>query len=128
MNILLDTCTFLWISSGSAQLSPAARQLFADPANEVYLSAVSAWEIAVKHGLGRLPLPSPPERFIPEQRSQHGIDPLALDEPAVLQLAKLPARHRDPFDRILVCQAIADGLTILTPDPLIGQYPVRTAW
>jgi PIN domain nuclease of toxin-antitoxin system len=126
--VLLDTCTFLWISTASTQLSPAAREVFADPANDVYLSAVSAWEVTVKHALGKLPLPAPPDRFVPQQRTQHLIEPLALDETAVLQLGKLPARHRDPFDRMLVCQAIAHGLTILTPDPLIAQYPVLTRW
>lgn len=128
MKVLLDTCTFLWVCAGAAELSPAAKRLFADPANEMFLSAVSAWEIAVKHALGRLPLPDPPERFVPQQRALHAIEPLPLDEGAVLQLGKLPSRHRDPFDRMLVCQAVAHGLVVLTPDPLIEQYPVRTHW
>lgn len=92
------------------------------------MSSVSAWEIIVKHGLGRLPLPRPPHEFVPEQRRRHRIEALALDEIAVLQLAKLPDHHRDPFDRMLVCQAAAHGLTILTPDPEIARYPVPTAW
>ena len=128
MRVLIDTCTFLWIAGDAAALSPRARMLFRDPGNEVYLSAVSGWEIAVKHGLGRLVLPTAPDRFVPEQREAHGIVPLALDEESVLQVTRLPDLHRDPFDRMLVCQAIAHGLVILTPDPLIARYPVRIVW
>ena len=102
--------------------------MFVDPDNDVYLSVVSAWEIAVKHTAGRLPLPEPPDRFVPAERRRHGIDTLVLDEETALHLARLPALHRDPFDRMLVCQAIVHGLVILGPDSLITQYPVRTAW
>lgn len=128
MRLLLDTCTFLWLIAGAPELSTRARDLFGDPDNDIYLSAVSAWEIAVKYGLGRLPLPEAPERFVPAQRDRHGIQPLALDEESALHLARLPRLHRDPFDRMLVCQAIVHGLVILGPDPAITQYPVRAAW
>lgn len=128
MRLLLDTSTFLWIISDAPDLSSRARELFVDPGNEVYLSSVSAWEIAVKYALGRLPLPEPPERFVPSQREQHGVEVLPLDEEAALHLARLPVLHRDPFDRMLVCQAIVHGLVILTLDSLVNQYPVRTMW
>ena len=128
MRLLLDTCSFLWIVGGSNELSSRARQVFADPANEVILSAASAWEIAVKHRLGRLPLPAPPDEFVPAQRAAHGIEPLPLDEEAALHVAKLPDLHRDPFDRMLVAQAIVGGLVLLTPDDQIREYPVRTLW
>ena len=128
MRILLDTCTFLWLITDDTALSAPARNAFVDPDNEVYLSAVSVWEIAVKHSLGKLPLPTSPERFIPNQRERHGITPLPLEEGAILYVSKLPLLHRDPFDRALVCQAIHHELTLLTPDPLIIQYAVRTAW
>lgn len=128
MNILLDTCTFLWIVSGSAELSDTARRLFTDPGNDVYLSAASSWEIIVKNKLGKLPLPEPPHEFIKKWRVRHEIDPLSLDEAAVLQLSRLPDYHKDPFDRILICQAIAGSMVILTPDPRITRYPVRTDW
>jgi PIN domain nuclease of toxin-antitoxin system len=128
VNILLDTCTFLWIASDSPELSETARHLFSDPGNEVYLSVASAWEIIVKHKLGKLPLPEPPHEFVKRWRTRHDIDALPLDEPAVLQLSRLPDYHKDPFDRILVCQAIAGGLAILTPDPRITKYPVRAEW
>ena len=128
MRVLLDTAAFLWAVSDDPEFSQEAREVFTDPGNEIYLSSVSAWEIAVKHALGKLPLPEPPGRFVPLQRKQHGIDPLQLDEDAALHLSRLPLLHRDPFDRMLVCQAIVNHLTILTPDELIQQYPVPTIW
>ena len=128
MRILLDTCAFLWIIADAPELSKRARELFPDPANEVFLSAVSTWEIAIKHALGRLPLPVSPDAFIPAQRELHGIETLPLEEEATLHLTRLPGLHQDPFDRMLICQAIAHGLVILTPDNLISQYPVRSVW
>jgi PIN domain nuclease of toxin-antitoxin system len=128
MELLLDTCAFLWLITGSPELSTEARERFRDPANDVCLSSVSAWEIAVKHALGRLPLPQAPDRFIPSMRERHGIAPLPLDEESALHLARLPHLHKDPFDRMLICQALVHGLVILTPDRLISQYPIRTIW
>jgi PIN domain nuclease of toxin-antitoxin system len=128
VKLLLDTCTFLWIVAGAPELSPHARDLFEAADNEAYLSAASAWEIAVKHGLGRLPLPEPPDRFVREMREAHGIAALPIDEESALHVSRLPALHRDPFDRMLVSQAIVHGLTILTPDDLVTQYPGRTTW
>ena len=124
MKILLDTCEFLWLVSGDAKLSAPFSAAIRDPNNQVFLSAVSFWEISVKHGLGKLPLPLPPAQFIPQQREKHLIAALALDEAAVAQLGGLPALHRDPFDRMLVCQAQAHDLTLASSDPLIRQYPV----
>ena len=128
MKLLLDTSTFLWIANDSPELSAHARELFVDPGNEVYLSSVSTWEMAVKYALGRLPMPEPPAPFVRLQREQHGIEPLPLEEEAALHLTRLPPLHKDPFDRMLICQAIVHGLVILTQDQLIYQYPVRTAW
>ncbi len=128
MNILLDTCTFLWVTVGSDELSDAAKDMFVDPGNEVYLSAASCWEISVKWLLGKLHLPEDPGSFLAKQRTQHLIEPLPIAEQAVFHLTKLPRHHKDPFDRILICQAIEHSLVLLTPDPLITQYPVRTAW
>lgn len=128
MRLLLDTCTFLWTVAGAVDLSERARELIEDPHNEVFLSAASTWEIAVKHALGRLPLPATPDQFVPQQRERHGIEALPINEESTLHVARLPALHRDPFDRLLVCQAIVHGLVVLGPDPLIAQYPVRTTW
>jgi PIN domain nuclease of toxin-antitoxin system len=128
MKLLLDTCTFLWIALGDRALSRPAREAFVDPASEVYLSAISSWEIALKHALGKLPLPAQPMLLVPEMRGRYRIEPLPLDEPAALAVAQLPDLHRDPFDRMLICQAIMGGLTLVTPDPLIRQYAVPTLW
>jgi len=128
VRILLDTVRFLWAVTDAPDLSDDARALFVDPANEIYLGSVTNWEIAIKQSLGKLPLPEPPVRFVPAQRKQHGIDSLPLDEEATLHLTRLPVLHKDPFDRMLVCQAIVHHFVILTPDELISQYPVRTIW
>ncbi|OGQ86573.1 MAG: twitching motility protein PilT [Deltaproteobacteria bacterium RIFOXYA12_FULL_58_15] len=128
MNVLLDTCTFLWIISDSPELSLPAREVFQSPANDVYLSSVSTWEIAVKHSLGRLPLPQVPQIFVPEQRKCHGVASLLLSEEATLNLPKLPDWHRDPFDRMLICQALSGNFTLLTPDAEIHRYPVNCCW
>jgi PIN domain nuclease of toxin-antitoxin system len=127
MKLLLDTCTFLWLAGG-ASLSTLAAAAIREPSNEVFLSAVSTWEIASKHRAGRLPLPESPDRLIPVERGQRGVLSLAFDEDSALQVLRLPALHRDPFDRMLISQAIAGGLAIVTPDPLIAQYPVRVIW
>jgi PIN domain nuclease of toxin-antitoxin system len=104
MRLLLDTVTFLWVISDGPDLSGRVRELVVDPENDVYLSAVSAWEIAVKHALGRLPLPDLPERFVPEQRRHQGIEELPLDGESALHLNRLPMLHKDPFDRMLVAR------------------------
>jgi len=128
VRILLDTCAFIWLITDAAELSAGARSAFSATENDVYLSAVSAWEIALKYSLGRLELRDAPDMYVPRERERHGIDPLPLDETAALHLSKLPLLHKDPFDRMLVSQALAHGLVILTPDDLVRQYPVRTAW
>lgn len=128
MNILLDTCVFLWIVRDPTELSTNAQTLITDSSHTLYLSVISVWEIAIKHGLGRLPLAEPPHIYVPTERDKHDILSLELHEAAVLELRRLPKHHQDPFDRMLVCQAIADGLTLLTPDNHIQAYPVRTLW
>ena len=128
MRLLLDTVTFLWIANGSPQLSDEARQHFSDENNEVFLSVVSAWEICVKYAAGKLPLPTTPDQFISEQRISHRINTLPLHESAALDVYKLPSIHKDPFDRMLICQARAHDLVLLTPDPTVRAYPVKSAW
>ncbi len=128
MRVLVDTCTFLWMADDAPELSAQARAVVTDPNNEVYLSAVSAWEIAIKYALGKLPLPDVPSRFVPAQRTLLALTALPIEEEAVLALERLPSLHRDPFDRLLVCQTITHSLIIVSPDPKIQQYPVRTLW
>jgi PIN domain nuclease of toxin-antitoxin system len=89
---------------------------------------VSAWEISVKWSMGKLALPYPPPQFIPRERKRHFINKLPFTEKDTFHLAILPTLHKDQFDRILVCQAIKNGLTILTADQHIRQYPVQTLW
>lgn len=128
MKLLVDTCAFLWIASESPRLSKVAAAVFLDRNNDRYLSAASSWEIAIKHAAGRLLLPERPDIFIPMVREASGIASLEIDEESALHAGKLPALHADPFDRMLVAQAIVHGMTILTPDPQIERYAVRVLW
>ena len=128
MKLLLDTVTFLDSALSSKDLSLRAKSLLLDPETDVHVSIVSFWEIAIKYSIGRLELPDSPERFVPEHREKLDAEILALDQESIFHLLRLPRLHRDPFDRILICQAIVHGMVILTPDIRIARYPVRTAW
>ncbi|MBL7064061.1 MAG: type II toxin-antitoxin system VapC family toxin [Anaerolineae bacterium] len=124
MRLLLDTHIFLWFISGDKRLPESMQSNIRDLNNKVYLSVVSLWETIVKYQLGRLPLPQPPGIYLPIQRQKHRIVSLSLDEASASQLANLPQVHRDPFDRMLICQALEHGLTIVTVDAAICAYPV----
>ena len=124
MKILLDTCDFLWFISGDPSLPVKTKQEVQNPDNEVFLSVVSLWEIILKNALGKLPLPESPDIYIPAQRNLHGIRLLNLEESSVNKLAGLPAIHRDPFDRMLICQAQDQALHLASSDPIVRQYPV----
>jgi PIN domain nuclease of toxin-antitoxin system len=128
VKLLLDTCTFLWIAEAAERLPPRIIALYQSSGNEVYLSAASAMEIAVKYSAKRLLLAEPPPVWLPKQRAAHGVEALAVDEESALHVSLLPLIHRDPFDRLLVAQAIVHGMTILTPDPIVARYPARTMW
>jgi PIN domain nuclease of toxin-antitoxin system len=124
MRLLLDTHVFLWYISADPGLPAAFRDAIRDPAHEVYLSVASVWEAVIKHALGKLPLPEPPAEYLPRQRDAHRIRSLPLEEGALLHLATLPPLHRDPFDRILIAQALQHGLTLVTVDDAVRAYPV----
>jgi PIN domain nuclease of toxin-antitoxin system len=124
MRLLLDTHVFLWYISADPRLPATFRTAIQDPANQVYLSAASVWEAVIKYELGKLPLPAPPADYLPRQRDAHGIATLPIDEGAMPHLAGLPPLHRDPFDRMLVAQALQHGLTVATVDPAVAAYPV----
>ncbi len=128
MKILLDTCSFLWISLEPEKISDQAMFAFKNPASTVFLSSVTSWEISIKFHLGKLVLPAAPETFIPTERKSHKMTSLKLAEKDSFHLSKLPNIHKDPFDRILICQAIENGLTVLTSDRYIQQYPIKTLW
>ena len=128
MNLLLDTVTFLWLTGLPAKLSQHAKDLCQTPTNALFLSAVSAWKIEMKYRRGQLYLAHDPQVFIPTQRAAHGIAELPFDEAAALHYSTLADIHRDPFDRMLICQALANGLTLVTPDKNIRAYAVATIW
>jgi PIN domain nuclease of toxin-antitoxin system len=126
MKLLLDTHIFLWYISADKKLPARFLEEIRNPENEVYLSAISLWEIIIKHQIGKLPLSDPPQIFIPTERQRHLIESLPLDEACVRYLAELPPLHRDPFDRMLICQAKANQMTLVTTDSAILQYSVTT--
>ncbi|MBE9198661.1 MULTISPECIES: type II toxin-antitoxin system VapC family toxin [unclassified Nodularia (in: cyanobacteria)] len=125
MKLLLDTHIFLWFISGDQKLPIHLQNSIRDLNNEVYLSCISVWEATVKYQLGKLPLPESPEIYLPKQRQQHLISSLNLDEQSIAQLVNLPLLHRDPFDRILICQALQHDMTIVTVDSAIRAYSVN---
>jgi len=124
MKILLDTHIFLWFISGDTRLSADVRDIIQDLDNEIYLSVVSIWEAIVKYKLGKLPLPETPEIYFPKHCDRHQIFNLDLDQASVSQLAKLPPLHRDPFDRMIICQALQNNMAIATVDEIVRAYPV----
>lgn len=130
MKLLLDTCTFLWLIWDEAPLTAPMRTVLADPENTVFLSAVSVWEAVQKHATGKLSLRArePAWQHVVRQREAHAIEPLPFNEHAARHLSALPRIHRDPFDRMLICQAIEEGLILATPDAAIRRYPLRTLW
>ena len=122
MRLLLDTHTFLWWVSDWDKIAELAREAIADPKNEVFVSAVSGWEIGIKKAKGRLVAPDNLAAIVEERRFEHL--PLTFDHAE--RAATLPPHHRDPFDRMLVAQAQAEGLTLLTRDSPIPLYDVST--
>ena len=129
MNLLLDTAAFLWLCAGGKRLSAAAKTALANPANNVYLSAVTAWEIGLKQAKGKLELPAPARAWFPAMVDHHRLSVLALEAGTAIAATQLPGLHADPFDRVLVATALERDLTMLTPDPLIAKYPnVKTLW
>lgn len=124
MRLLLDTHVFLWLQTEPERLGEQLAVVEA-PATELWVSAASSWEIAIKYALGRLPLPQPPQRYVPERIRAIRGQPLAVEHAHALAVASLEPLHRDPFDRLLVVQAQAFDVPILTADAAIARYPVE---
>lgn len=124
MRLLLDTHVFLWYITGDVRVDRNMREAV-ENADVVYLSVASIWEATIKYGLRKLVLPEPPHPWLSVQREQHGFDSLSIDEASIAHLAALPDVHRDPFDRLLICQAIEHGLQLVTVDPMVARYPVK---
>jgi PIN domain nuclease of toxin-antitoxin system len=128
VNLLLDTHTFLWFIAGSEKLTAAARELIEESANQPFLSAASLWEMAIKLSLGRLHLGRPFEDLIPEQIRLNGIQLLGIELEHVTPVTTLPFHHRDPFDRLIVAQAMAEQMPIVSADPAFDAYPIERLW
>jgi len=126
--VLLDTQAFLLWVSGSDRLTPRAAEAIADPAVHVLVSAVTAWEIAIKAAAGKLELEAPAVTYVPDRIRIHGFEPLPIDMRHALTAGALPRHHGDPFDRMLVAQGQVEDLPIITGDPLMGLYDVETIW
>ena len=128
MRILLDTHAFLWWISDSPKLPDSAREVIEDEHNDPIFSAVSGWEIAIKAGVGKLELPDSPGKFVNEQLFQNDLEVLPIHLRHALGVYALPDHHRDPFDRLLVSQALLETVPILSADPEIARYPAQTIW
>lgn len=128
MKLLLDTHAFLWWITGSDRISHRARDAISDNTNEVYFSAASGWELAIKAGLGRVVLPDDLEEFVAEQLVANGFDVLPIHLRHALGVRGLPDLHRDPFDRMLIAQARTEGMSLVSGDPHMAQYQADVVW
>jgi PIN domain nuclease of toxin-antitoxin system len=124
VNLLLDTHVLLWWLGDVDQIRAPARRAIADPRNTVYVSAASAWEIAIKVALGKLTVPPDARRWLPEAVRDSQFTPLAITIEHATGVEHLPRHHADPFDRLLLAQAMAEQLTLVTADPLMEPYGV----
>ena len=125
MRCLLDTSVWLWSVGPTERLSKKARELLADGQHELYLSVASAWEISIKAALGKLHMPEPLGRYLPKRLAEQGIQALPILQHHALGVYELPPHHNDPFDRLLISQARAEEMVILTADRMFAQYPVK---
>jgi len=125
---LLDTGVWLWSVGEPARISPRVRDVLADVSRDVFLSAVTSWEVAIKAASGKLRLPEPPDLYVPRRMASQGLRPLAVSHAHALAVFALPAHHRDPFDRLLIAQAKVEDMTLITADRMFQRYPVRLLW
>lgn len=123
MKILLDTHIFLWFIENNNRLSVQWRVEIENPDNQVYLSVASVWECIIKYQIGKLNFPESPEVYLTKKRKQHLISSLVIDEGSITHLTNLPLLHKDPFDRLLICQSLQHNLLIMTEDNAILSYP-----
>ena len=128
MKILLDTHAFLWWNMDSPQLSQKAKEMIASSKTEVFISAASTWEIAIKCQKGKLILPEVPEKYVISRISYYGFEPLPIHISHTLKTFNLPVIHSDPFDRILIAQCELENMSIVSADEIIQQYEVNVLW
>jgi PIN domain nuclease of toxin-antitoxin system len=124
----LDTHSFLWFVTEDPKLSAVAQRVIAEGGNEPILSAACVWEIGIKVSIGRLPIPAPLDSFIPEQLRINRISLLPIELRHIFEMTRLPLHHRDPFDRLLIAQAIVEGLPVVSADPAFDNYPIQRIW
>jgi PIN domain nuclease of toxin-antitoxin system len=128
MNLLLDSHALIWALEGDKRLSSAASAAISDPANRRYVSDGTAWEMGIKHALGKLDLPMPFEDLFPGRLEALGFEMLPITHPHLYQVLRLPRHHGDPFDRLLIAQAEVESLTIVSCDPHFPAYGVPVIW
>lgn len=128
MNALLDTCTFLWLALEPVRLSKAARRMLDDPRTYRCLSQASVLEIVLKHRAGKLPLPLPPDVWIPSRRAFFQVDDMPLSEAVIYRSGLLPDGHDDPFDRLIAAHAMESGSTLLSPDTPLSFLGASRIW
>lgn len=128
MKLLLDTHTLLWFALGDVQLSAPARQLIEDTANTKFVSPAAYWEIAIKISIGKYALHEPYETFFDRGIRQNGFFILPIEPRHTNLLTNLPYHHRDPFDRLMVAQAMFEGLALVSADPVLDAYPIQRLW
>ncbi|HEY7331273.1 MAG TPA: type II toxin-antitoxin system VapC family toxin [Gemmataceae bacterium] len=128
MTLLLDTHTFLWFCQDDPSLSAVAKAMIEDPGNRKLVSVASCWEIAIKAGLGKLILGEPSATYLPNALSRTGFDLLAISLTHVIAVESLPQHHKDPFDRLLICQAQAEGIPIVSTDSHFDAYGIARLW
>jgi PIN domain nuclease of toxin-antitoxin system len=125
VNILVDTHILLWMLNEPERLPAAQKALLEDSDHTLIISAVTLCEISIKYGLGKLKLPATPDLFFPPHLDQPGMQVLPVLAAHALRLYELPLHHRDPFDRILIAQAIVEKLPIMTADAQFRRYPIK---
>ncbi len=128
MRVLLDTHALLWFLSGNSRMSDYARRVTADPDNEALLSAGSLWETTIKASLGKLTLDEPFEEVIPDKLAAERIEVLPIEMQYLAALRRLPFHHRDPFDRLIIAQALVEGVPVVTRDAVFESYGVEVIW
>ena len=128
MNLLLDSHTFLWFVWDDPKLSPSAKALIEDGANRKLVSVASCWEIAIKAGLKRLALGEPATTFLPRELATNGFEVLGIELAHATFVETLPPHHKDPFDRLLVAQALIERLPLVSADAILEQYGIQRLW
>jgi len=128
MKVLLDTCAFLWLVTDDPQASELAKEIFLNNDNELFLSAVTGFEIAVKYSLGKLHLTEPPKEFIANRIQTNALIELPISMIHALALQNMPLHHKDPFDRLLVAQAMANQIPLLSADQQLSAYDIERLW